>query len=218
MAEVVKYNPRAGRYVGADGKFISQNYVKNLLTQEIQQTEVRLAALGRLLTSDKISLPEWEQRFAETVRASHLRAAALGSGGREQMGARHFGAVGYQLQQQYSYLDRFAGTVAAGNLTPGQIIQRSRLYAKSSKISFYRAQQLSRVQEGQTEGKRSLDPLARHCASCIRYSTKGQWVPIEQIIPPGTNCECGNNCRCSVAYRQSPVNLNVGTLSANTSS
>jgi hypothetical protein len=137
------------------------------------------------------------------------------------MTSRHFGAVGYQLSKQYDWLDRFAHDLYSGKLTTAQALSRVKKYAKSARISYYRAQQISRIEEGFNEAKRSLDPQAAHCQSCLAYSTHGSWVAAHEVTAPGVNCDCGNNCRCIVVYRRrvevrvvkEPVNLNKGILS-----
>jgi hypothetical protein len=210
----VSYNPSAGRFIDSAGKFVAQSVVDNLLEQEQSQLAVRLKALTRLLSDQKISLSDWQLRFADTLKASHLRMLSLGAGGQERLTSRHYGAAGYQLGKQYDYLSNFAQQIHQGEITIKRAIQRAGQYASSIRPTFARAVQLSREAEGFNEAKRSLDPQANHCPSCIGHSTNGRWVPIAQITPVGTNCECGQRCRCSIQYRRRvPVSLNRGTLS-----
>ena len=38
--------------------------------------------------------------------------------------------------------------------------------------------------------------------NCITYNTNGKWLPIDQVIPPGTLCTCHGRCRCFIRYRR----------------
>ena len=202
----ITYNPKAGRYVGSDGKFVSKAVVDNLLDQEQARAEVRLKGLTRLLIEQQIDLAEWQSRTAQTIKEANVRELTLAAGGKDRLTSRHYGAAGYQLQQQYKYLDNFARQLYAGNVTEKQAIRRSGLYAQSVRITFSRSEQLSREAEGFTEAKRSLDPQAQHCNSCLKHSTNGRWVLASRVTPAGLNCECGQWCRCRVSYRRRPAN------------
>lgn len=217
-SEEISYNSRAGRYVRSDGKFVSKEVIRNLVDQEQQRLQVRLQAHTRLMAANTISLPEWQLRMAESLRDSHLRMGALGAGGKDRTQAQHFGAIGYQLRRQYQYLDGFARALYEGKLTQEQALRRAGSYADSINTTFHRAEQISRENEGFDEALRSLDSAARHCDQCREYSTYGQWKPVSQVVPPGTNCACHAHCRCSISYRRSnrtdPTILNRGTLAA----
>lgn len=214
--EEISYNPRAGRYVRSDGKFVGKEVIRNLVDQEQQRLKVRLQAHTRLMANQQISLAEWQLRMGESLRDSHLRMGTLGAGGQARTQAQHFGAIGYQLRRQYQYLDGFARDIYEGKLTREQALRRAAMYADSSTTTFHRTEQISRGLEGFDEALRSLDPQARHCPSCLTYSTYGEWQPISQVITPGTNCECGQHCHCQIYYRRSnrpkPLSLNRGTL------
>lgn len=197
----ISFNPNTGRYRRSDGKFVSRQTVLNLAEQEQQQLSVRLKGITRLLAGEKITLGEWQLRMAEALKDSHLRLGALGAGGADKLGPQQYGAIGYQLQRQYQYLDGFANALYNGRLTIKQAIARAGLYGESAGITFNRIEQISREADGFTEAKRNLDPQARHCPSCLRYATN-KWVPIDQVVSPGTACECQNKCRCQIQYRR----------------
>jgi hypothetical protein len=154
-----------------------------------------------LLINGRIDIPEFQRRMAGDMKASAIRMAALGAGGVEGLGNRHYGKVGSELKKQYKFLAGFGNALANG-LTEKQVLQRAGQYSRQSAISFHAAQQITKEGEGFTEGRRSLDGQAQHCAHCPGYSTNGQWVPIYQIIPPGTSCDCGGRCRCKVDFRR----------------
>ena len=208
MAEV-EYVPAAGRYRWADTKrFVGRQTLLNLVDQESQRLKVRLQGVTRLLVDNRIDLAEWQNRFAEEIKASHLRIGILAGGGQDQMNAQKYGATGYQIRRQFEYLSNFANDIAGGNMRPSQILRRAGLYSESINSTFNRVEQITRADEGFTEALRSLDSQAQHCNSCISYSTRGKWLPAEQVVPPAINCECQARCRCTIKYRKRPTNLN----------
>ncbi|MFM7372930.1 MAG: hypothetical protein ACKO2Z_35140, partial [Sphaerospermopsis kisseleviana] len=80
MAEV-EYVPKAGRYRWADTKrFVGRETLLNLVDQESQRLKVRLQGVTRLLLDEKIELSEWQSRFADELKASHLRIGMLAGG------------------------------------------------------------------------------------------------------------------------------------------
>lgn len=202
----ITYDRRAGSYRGENGRFVARAEVLRLLDGEAARLEVRLRGHARLLTTNRISLSEFQARMAEDLKLSHLRSAALGSGGRKGLSNRHFGKVGQELKEQYQFLRGFGDAIAAGELSEAQILARAKSYGISTRTAFFEAEKITRQENGFNLGKRTLDPQASHCPDCLRYSTNGQWVPIEQIVPPGVNCQCRGRCRCSVAFKRS-VNL-----------
>lgn len=197
----ILYDPRAGQYRDASGRFVRREKVLIAVEQENARTQIRLQALTRSLISGNLSLPEWEMQFARDLKNAHLRLAMLAAGGKERMTQAHYGAVGYELKRQYAFLDKFAHDLAAGKLTPKQAIARASSYGQSGKIAFHRAEKIARKREGFNVAKRLLDPQAQHCNSCIAHQ-RSQWIPIDQIVEPGTRCECQNNCRCRVIYQK----------------
>ncbi|MBD3882171.1 hypothetical protein IFO70_10410 [Phormidium tenue FACHB-886] len=195
------YDARAGQYRGENGRFVPRLEIMRLLDQEAVRTQTQLRGHTRLLIGGKLDLAEWESRTAATLKAAHLRIASLAAGGKGNLSPKHYGAIGYQLRGQYEYLDKFANDLAAGKLTPNQALRRSAQYGQSIRKTFHRAEQITRGSEGFSEAKRSLDPQAKHCASCLAHSTRGRWKPIAEVVLPGAACACGQFCRCSIVYR-----------------
>jgi hypothetical protein len=200
--EEIGYNARAGRYFYRDTKrFVPNAVIQTLVDREEAALGVRLQGLTRLLAGRKITLQDWQTRFAETLKLSHIRMAALAAGGKEGLTAAHYGAVGFQLRQQYGFLGRFAQAIADGTISEARALQRSRQYARSIRVSFGRSQQLTKGTEGFTQARRTLDAQARHCGDCVRYAALG-WTLSEMLPTPGMACACGQQCRCSIFYRK----------------
>lgn len=203
----IEYNSGSGQYRNLTTKrFVGRLEVMRYVDQEAQRTQTRLQAQMRLLIESKIDLPEWERRMAQTLKDSHIRMATLGAGGKPGLTQRHYGAIGYQLREQYRYLDGFAQDLAAGKLTPKQALYRSGLYANSIKLAFHKSEQITKASEAFRSAKRLLDPQAHHCSSCLGYAALG-WQPIEEAVSPGVSCECGQFCKCTIIYSKFAVRV-----------
>lgn len=196
----ITYDRRAGQFRGNDGRFVAKAEILRLVDGEAARLEVRLQGHARLLTSNRITVSEFQTRMAEDIKLSHLRMASFGAGGEKQLTPRQFGLVGAELKKQYKFLGNFGQDIAAGRLSEKQILARAKLYGRSPAISFYNSERVARVENGFNQAKRLLDPQAAHCAECITYATG--WTDAREVVPPGTNCSCGGRCKCRLLYRR----------------
>lgn len=197
---MLRYSPRTGQYIGTDGRFVSRARVLELVDNEQRRTEVRLQGLTRRLISGVLTLPDWESEFAQELKRSHIRLAMLAAGGRDGMNSRAYGIVGANLRAEYGFLDGFANALFRGEVSEKQALARAKLYGASVRGSFFKVERSAKESEGFTTAKRELDPQAEHCADCLRHSTNGRWVAIEDVVPVGVRCKCRWRCRCSVVY------------------
>lgn len=196
-----QFDPSSHRYRDTEtGRFVKVADVTRLIDAEVNRLEVRLKGHARLLASGKIDIAEFQTRMALSLKESHLRNAAVGAGGVKQLTPTHYGKVGAELKKQYKFLNGFGQDLADGKLTPEQAIRRAGSYAKSAKTSFFQAEFTSRGKYG-FYVKRLLDAQSHHCASCISYQQL-QWTLVQNVIPPGVDCECGGRCRCRLLYQK----------------
>lgn len=199
----ITYDRRMGQYRGEDGRLVPRERVMAFVAEEVQRAQVELLSHTRQMAGQQITLAGWQRQMGATLKTTHLRLMALAAGGQDQLTQRHYGAAGYQLRQQYQYLDNYAQDLAAGKLSLPQALRRSASYAASAQVTFGIAEKISRQAEGFNAGKRLLDIQAKHCRSCIRHE-QPNWVPIAEIVSAGVDCECHNNCRCRVIYARVP--------------
>lgn len=200
--QTVTYDRVSGRYRGSDGKFVSRATVLRLVDQESDRLATRMKAHARLLTDGRIDIPEFQKRAAEDLKLSAIRSTILGSGGRSLTSSAAYGSTGRLLREQYQFLSGFARDLADGKLSKAQAIARAASYGPSTKTAFHAAEKIAKRRENFIEAIRDLDAAAKHCSSCLRYSTNGLWIPIEQVVMPGVNCECFHYCRCRVRFRK----------------
>ncbi len=206
--QTIVYDRRSGRYREAStGKYVSRAAILRLVDEEAARLSTRMKAHTRLLTTNRIDLPEWQRRSAEELKLSHIRSTILGSGGRSLTSSEAYGSTGRELRRQYEYLQGFAQDLAAGKLTRTQALSRAASYGGSTRTAFHKAEKIARGREGFKEAMRDLDPAAKHCGPCIRYSTNGLWVPLEDVVMTGVRCDCFHFCRCRVKFRKRPQKL-----------
>ncbi len=196
----IVYDRRVGQF-RQNGRFVSRVDVLQVVDRETQRTTVQLQGLTRLVSSGKITLPEWQERMADTLKQSHLQMAMMGAGGKVQMTQQQYGYVGSRLYKEYQAIDQFALDLATGKLTEKQALARTALYARTTALSFHQAEKATKIRDS-FEGRRDLDAAAQHCLPCIGHSTKGLFVPADQIVPTGTDCLCHGYCRCRITWRK----------------
>lgn len=196
----ISYNPGAGQYT-KQGRFISAFELDSLAISEKTRLATKLERLSKQLTTEKISLGQWENSLAEELKLSHIRLTILASGGKKRTGLNAYGIAGRNLKKEYKLLNNFAHQIAEGKLSKKQVIARSKLYAQSTLQTYYEVYQYNKLNEGFKSGWRSVDPMAKHCAQCPTYVTRG-WEDIKKIVPKGAKCDCRGNCRCSIRYRK----------------
>lgn len=191
------YDKRTGQYRNRRGQFAPRSEVLRTVDKLGDRLATRLKAQSRLLIAGRISLAQWQIAAARSIKEAHIQAALFASGG--ELTVMYYSEIEAELRRQYRYLDRFALALQDGRLTEAQLIRRSQLYGKSVKIAFGKAEKSARAANGMNAGKRLLDAQANHCMECLAYH-RPDWVPIDEIVPPGVSCTCQNNCKCRVVY------------------
>lgn len=191
------YDNRTGQYRNDRGQFTPRSEVLRTVDKLGDRLATRLKAQSRLLIAGRISLAQWQIAAARSIKEAHIQAALFASGG--ELTVTYYGEIEAELRRQYGYLDRFALVLQDEELTEAQLIRRSQLYGKSVKIAFSKSEKSARAANGMNAGKRLLDGQSNHCTECLAYH-KPDWGPIREIVPPGINCSCQNNCKCRVVY------------------
>lgn len=152
--------------------------------------------------------------MSEEMKSLHLRAGLLGSGGKNNVSSKAYGAIGNRLREEYGFLREFISEIKDGQMTSDRIVWRTGLYAKAAISTRSRAELIDRQNQGIVYAKRFLEPGANHCPSCPNYERR-QWTPIEEIVPVGYLCECRRNCRCDIEYFLGNVSTLERSLGAN---
>jgi hypothetical protein len=209
----IVYDRNLGRFRDAEtGQFVPKSRIELEISREIARVGTRLQGITRAMAEGRITIEEWERRFIEILKESHLQMAAFGAGGRDQLDAQHYGYVGLQLKKEYDALEGFIAALMAGTLTLAAALRRANMYAESIRISFNRSDWLTHDRDG-FEGARSLS-VALHCRQCPDYDTGGRFLPADQLVPIGVDCDCQRNCKCFITWRKRGLSALTGGLLA----
>ncbi len=167
------------------------------LTTRSSQIE---AATDRLLAG-KMTPREWQLAMRDVIKDAHLEARMLGVGGKGNMTAADYGAVGGRLAEQYQALGAISEDIVSGRLSAAQIRQRA-LYRMGSIVreTYRRGTERVDLAAGYTEERNVLEPGAEHCQDCLDETARG-YVPTGQIMPIGQRA-CRANCACVVQRRR----------------
>ena len=197
-----QYDRLSGQYRDlSTGRYVGRPTIQAEVSKEAASLRQLLRDKAQAMLSGNTDVFDFQLSAAQAIKESSLRMAIFAKGGKDNMDGDDYLRVGRSLKAQYKLLHRFGKSIAAGELTEKQIIQRAGQYANSSTSAYYEAERVGRAQSGFNVAKRELDSQAQHCASCLQYSTDGKWLPIDQVVPSGVDCECGGHCKCRVNYK-----------------
>jgi hypothetical protein len=197
-----RFNERAGRFRGPNGRFLSSDRVRRIIDATLLKHTNSVSELTELLRQHGIPVGEWERRMRQEIKAIHTYSAMAAKGGRAQLDNRDFGRIGAAVKRQYKYLRGFADDISSGKQRlDGGTVSRARLYAQAGRGSFEKTRQTEMRARGFAEERNILAP-AEHCegaGSCVEQTERG-WVPVGELIPIGGRL-CVVNCKCRIEYR-----------------
>ena len=157
--------------------------------------------LATKLTSNKITLAQWQISMREVVKTTHIQLYLVGKGGPALMTKIDYGKLGASLKKEYKFLDAFARDVRDGKLSPAGISLRCSMYGSASLLADYELGRFYAQKDAGKKEKRRLTSGDSHvCETCRSEAAQG-WVPIDK---PGwilgqTACRMGD--RCGFEYR-----------------
>jgi len=163
------------------------------------------------VASGRVSVESWHQFMRDEIRRNYIQQYLAGRGGIGKMTFKDWGSIGGMITDQYRYLDKFAGEVAANELGPGTIARRAEMYINSSREAYSRAEKRA-VEESELRRKEVRwveDPVAEHCTDCDGLVLLG-WQPMDpwpfksggkDIYPGSGDTVCLTSCKCHLEYR-----------------
>ena len=201
-----RWNDRAARYIGGDGRIVSQRAVRAELDAALDAASRRAVALGEQLRAGDLSLRAWRSEMRVLVRNVHLYSAAAARGGWAQMTQAAYGQVGGLVRFHYERLERLALQISHGLPLDGAFFHRVGLYVQAGRTTYDLAEFQVMDVRGFNEERNVLSGSVgaeRHCEgarSCKEQSRRG-WVKLGALIPIGQRL-CLGNCRCRKRYRR----------------
>lgn len=203
---VYTWDAKSLRYRGPSGTFVSQRAIKQALTTFVRRAQRETERLAGRMAAGLLPVGEWQRQTANLVKSLHLASAAAAKGGWAQLTPADYLAVARGLKFQYRHLRTFAAD--AGKLTPGAIVRRSGMYARSAAGAYEQARfdgYADLVESGATVLTRTvLSKTADHCQAghgrpgCVEEAARG-WVAFGALSLPGSR-RCLTGCLCSAEY------------------
>lgn len=191
-----RYDIRVGQYrSGTSGRFVSPSEIAIVVAETVDRLGDTLSGYSDQLIRDRLSVANFQLSVASELKNTFIQLSQLASGG-----GKIDKAVEDGLGEQLDRLDKFGHAIARGELSVPQIRARARNYSNSARVLFFQIEALSKARSGIKTAARRLDNQAKHCQDCIRLASLN-FVPLSELVAPGTNCECNVGCKCSVVYR-----------------
>lgn len=199
-----RWDARVQRYRGDRGRFVPEATVRTELDRYLSAGGDRLESLTRQLQGGTLDLAAWQDQVRQEIKALHVNAATLAHGGRAEMNASTYGAIGRMLRDQYAFLRDWAKDLGPGGSAPldGRLVARARLYAEAARSTFERIRERDMARAGFDEVLWVLH-AADHCTGCPDQAAKG-WVESSALPSIGSQ-PCGVRCRCSKSFRRRVV-------------
>ena len=183
---------------------IPQHQLGSRVFADAQQTATRLQRLTDDLTAGRISLEQWQRQVGGAMLRGQMRMAQGGAGTAGRLTPRHLEALRQRLRDELGAVADVADRIARGDISEKMLRYRAGKWGYNTGAAFWEAQHIAHS-DGRWLARRSLDPAAEHCPECPNYSTNGEWLPAEQVVPVGSECSCRSRCRCRCDFR--PVTL-----------
>ncbi len=199
----IKFSPRTAQYINTEtGRFIPRASVLTTVEEEITKFESRLTRIANRYNRGQINLAQFQAEMMGQIKTSLIQSASIASGGKGRLNRSTKRVLQSRLRNRFKYLRNFAEQIEKGELTPEQILSRTKSYKESYRATLYDAEKRMRKDLAFNQARRWLDPGAQHCEDCLRHTTNGKWKPIDEVVSPGNNCRCHGRCRCFIAYRR----------------
>lgn len=194
----VTYNPQKKQFE-RDGVPVTSEELRTLIDRLTLQTKREARRLSERLERGEITRDAWLVAMATLLRASHVVAASVGSGGYNRVTEERWRKVEQKFIWQAGYLQKFSAMIAAGTLIDA-IASRSVKYASAVFITFSNA-----WKEEQTLGRDEKEMLCRlvqnskeGCPECNADAAAG-WMPVSEMGEIGSR-ECGDFCLCEIEF------------------
>lgn len=121
------------------GRFLSGETAREWGHLAADASENVISEMSNMLLDGRLNLRDWTLLMRDEIKDAHIQQYLLGRGGIEHMGQADWGSIGGMLSGQYRFLDRFAASIAAGEVTPGDIVRRALMYANAAREAYFRA-------------------------------------------------------------------------------
>lgn len=119
------------------GRFLSPSGERGIAADYLAKRAQAVADLSAKVADGRVTAQQWETGMQKAIREAHGVQFALGRGGRAQVAADEWKALGGVVDTQNAYLRNFAEQLANGELTEAQIAARASMYVDAANSSYW---------------------------------------------------------------------------------
>lgn len=197
-----RWDARTSRYRDARGRFVPRVRVRQTLDVAMDREGAKIIALTDQLRARTITVDAWQVGVRQSLKDSHLYAAAAARGGWAQLAPADILRAGREIGAQYRYLQALARDIASGKVPiDGRLAMRVRLYAQSARATYHATERIEQRDRNSATQERNMRAALDSCATCLDVTARG-WVPIGTLPLPGSSDRvCRQNCKCHLEYR-----------------
>lgn len=198
-----QWSRSAARYRDTStGRFVSRTRITNLLEQNVDRAEHRLANLVQGLYNKELAPGYVQTMMRDEVRRLTLQNIALGKGGFDRLTFSDYGRAGRQLRDTYTRMTNLVRDIETGRASLPQALNRVQGYVLEARQQFFKAEREALMAAGHRFEERRVLAASEHCNGCVTYARMG-WQPMGTLPLPGDgDTECGRRCRCSLERRE----------------
>lgn len=186
------------------GQWVKAREVKRAVNATIASAQKEMRLLASDMAKRRITLGQWQERFAAEIKNLHVSNAMAGAGGMGQMAAQDYGRVGQRLRFEYERLAKFAADLKARKFTENELYARVEMYIAAGNVSYEGAKRDGAIAAGYDLEKNVLGKNENHCTTkggiigCVEVTALGK-QPIGTLPAPGYR-RCISRCYCMLRY------------------
>jgi len=203
------FNSEINRFVNSKGDAIPRVKVRDEVRKLTTHVQNEAGKIAKSHLAGTISLTEFHSRMAETLKAGHLVAAAIGRGGFARMNQSDWSRVGSKIAWQSGFLAKFVNKIDSGILSPKLTNYRAGLYA-SALWTTYNQTMMQTMKEETSVGKnpercRLITNSEEGCLECAADEAIG-WMSVDDMGEIGSRL-CGDFCKCEIEFENDDLNI-----------
>lgn len=202
-----RWNPRARRYIGTDGRLVSKTAVDAAMDAAVEVGRAEMAGYADALIEGTMDLPAYQIAMKQSIKRMHLTAAATTRGGWANLTPSERGKAAQRIKAEYKFLNQSCLDFESGaRPIDGRMRASSQMYARSAYAGYSEADYEAAKDAAEAEPASHEERWTRHasdsCNGCVHQESR-QWVPLGDLPPIGSQT-CLSNCKCSKVIRKKP--------------
>lgn len=202
-----RWNPRARRYIGTDGRLVSKTAVDAAMDAAVEVGRAEMAGYADALIEGTMDLPAYQIAMKQSIKRMHLTAAATTRGGWANLTPSERGKAAQRIQEQYRYLNQSCLDFESGaRPVDGRMRSSSKMYASSARTAYgeldYDAAKDAAEADVSTHQERWVRHASDSCGGCVHQESRA-WVDLGELPEIGSQ-QCLSNCKCSKVVRKRP--------------